>query len=221
MNQSACVFYLKVQQIEEVCLFELSWGRGQQVGVTVAYPETLSALYQEWHSVYLSFYKTALRGRVTATGSLARSPVDWHAKLVQAQAKLLYEFHNWLRQGELYEIRSCIAQAARDGERGGTSPAVEVFLTCNPLDLARLPWEAWEIATEFAATGKIRIVRTPMNIQQATVTPQSRRRRARILAILGDDTGLIFKPIRKLCDRFLRLLRLSLLAGSRDRILMH
>ncbi len=193
MNQSACVFHLKVQRIEQVCLFELSWGRGQQVGVTLAYPETLSALYQEWHSVYLSFYKTALRGRVTATGSLARSPVDWHAKLVQAQAKLLYEFHNWLRQGELYEIRSCIAQAARDGERGGTSPAVEVFLTCNPLDLARLPWEAWEIATEFAATGKIRIVRTPMNIQQATVTAQSRRRRARILAILGDDTGLNFQ----------------------------
>lgn len=193
MNQSACVFHLKVQRIEQVCLFELAWGRGQQVGVTVAYPETLSALYQEWHSVYLSFYKTALRGRVTATGSLARSPVDWHAKLVQAQAKLLYEFHNWLRRGELYEIRSCIAQAARDGERGGTSPAVEVFLTCNPLDLARLPWEAWEIATEFAATGKIRIVRTPMNIQQATMTAQSRRRRARILAILGDDTGLNFQ----------------------------
>jgi hypothetical protein len=207
MTQSNSVFHLKVQQIEQVCLFELSWGRGQQISVALPYPDTLSALYQEWSSVYLSFYKTALRGRVAAKGSIAPPPVDWHAKLVQVEAKLLYEFHQWLRQGDLYEIRSTIAQAVRDGERGkkglgaGNSPSpnpqspipkVEVFLACNPLELARLPWEAWEIGTEFAATGKIRIVRTPINIQQATAIPQRRRRRARVLAILGDDTGLNF-----------------------------
>ncbi len=201
MTQSTCVFQLKVQQVEQFCLFELSWGLGQQLSVTVPYPETLSVLYQEWNSVYLSFYKTALRGRVAATGSIASPPVDWHAKLVQAEAKLLYEFHQWLRQGELYKIRSCLAKAVRDGEKGrgvegerGTiSPSVEIFLSCNPLELARLPWEAWEIATEFAATGKIRFFRTPMNREGATVIPQSRRRRARILAILGDDTGLDFQ----------------------------
>src|SRR5919199_6375708 len=201
MSPTTSVFYLKVQRVEQFCLFELSWGRGQQLSVTVPYPETLSTLYQEWSSVYLTFYKTALRGRVAQNGTIAPPPVDWHAKLVQAQAKLLYEFHNWLRCAELYEIRSCIAQAARHGERekegeGETRripPFVEVFLACSPLDLARLPWEAWEIGTEFAATGKIRFFRTPTNIQQVTVTPQRRRRRARILAILGDDTGLNFQ----------------------------
>ncbi len=198
MTQSTCVFQLKVQQVEQFCLFELSWGLGQQLSVTVPYPETLSVLYQEWHSVYLSFYKTALRGRVAATGSITSPPVDWHAKLVQAEAKLLYEFHHWLRRGELYEIRSCLAKAVRDGEKGegdkGTiSSAVEIFLSCNPLELARLPWEAWEIATEFGAMGRIRFFRTPMNREGATVIPQVRRRRARILAILGDDTGLNFQ----------------------------
>ena len=207
MTQSTSVFHLKVQRVEQACLFELSWGRRQQLSVTLPYPETLSYLYQEWSSVYLSFYKTyhsvdntALRGRVAATGSLASPPVDWHAKLVQAEAKLLYEFHQWLRQGELFEIRSRIAQAARDMDRetGGegerrNSPAIEVFLACNPLDLARLPWEAWEIGTEFAATRRIRFVRTPINIQATTVTPQRRRRRARVLAILGDETGLNFQ----------------------------
>ena len=201
MSPTTSVFYLKVQRVEQFCLFELSWGRGQQFSVTVPYPETLSTLYQEWSSVYLTFYKTALRGRIAQNGTIAPPPVDWHAKLVQAQAKLLYEFHNWLRCAELFEIRSCIAQAARDGERGKKgegetgriSPFVEVFLACSPLDLARLPWEAWEIGTEFAATGKIRFFRTPTNIQQVTVTPQKRRRRARILAILGDDTGLNFQ----------------------------
>jgi hypothetical protein len=84
-------------------------------------------LYQEWSAVYLNFYKTALRGQVAAQGTIAPPPVDWHAKLVQAEAKLLYEFHHWLRRGELYEIRSCIAQAARNAEKGRVSPSVEVF----------------------------------------------------------------------------------------------
>ena len=123
MTQSASVFHLKVQRIEQVCLFELSWGRGQQLGVTLPYPEVLNTLYQEWSSVYLSFYKTALRGRVAAKGSILPPPVDWHAKLVQAEAKLLYEFHHWLRRAELYEIRSRLAQAARGGGiESGNSP---------------------------------------------------------------------------------------------------
>jgi hypothetical protein len=219
MSQSATIFYLKVQRIDKYCLFELSWGRGQQLSVTLPYPETLDTLYQEWRTDYLGFYKTALRGRIVdnATnaslpalrgrvvddGTIAPPPVDWHAKLVQAEAKLLYEFHNWLRQGELFELRSCLAKAVREieiekvgegeGEKGKTSPYVEVFLTCNPLDLSRLPWEAWEIGTEFAATGKIRFVRTPPNIQEPTVTSRNHRGKARILAILGDDTGLNFE----------------------------
>lgn len=193
MNQNACVFQLKVQRVEQVCLFELSWGRGQQLGVTLPYPETLSILYQDWSANYLSFYKTALRGRVAATGNIAPPPVDWHSQLVQAEAKLLYEFHHWLRSAQLYEIRSHIAQALRDGEIV-QSPitTIDVFLTCNSLEIARLPWEAWEIGREFAATGRIRFVRTPMNIQGVTLPPQNRRR-ARVLAILGDDTGLNFQ----------------------------
>jgi CHASE2 domain-containing sensor protein len=193
MNQSTSVFHLKVQRIEKTCLFELSWGKGQQLSVTVPFPEILSTLYQQWSANYLSFYKTELRGRVAAKGNIAPPPVDWHAKLVEAEAKLLYEFHHWLRSGELYEIRSTLAEAVRDGERGSSSPPVDVFLSCNPLDLARLPWEAWEMGTEFAAKGKIRIVRTPLNIQRTTVTPPNRNRRARVLAILGDDTGLNFQ----------------------------
>ncbi|MBE9128376.1 MULTISPECIES: CHASE2 domain-containing protein [unclassified Coleofasciculus] len=196
MIQNTCVFYLKVQRVEQACLFELSWGRGQQISVTLPYPENLTLLYQEWSAVYLSFYKQALRGRVSNIGSFAAPPVDWHAKLVQAEAKLLYEFHQWLRSAELFEIRSRIAQTARDGEQEGSLLAVEVFLTCNPIEVSRLPWEAWEIGTEFAAAGRIRIVRTPGIVQGVTVTSKTWRRRARVLAILGDDTGLNFQADR-------------------------
>ena len=74
---------LKVQRIQQSCLFELTWGRGQQLSATLQYPEALTTLYREWQRVYLSFYKTALRGRVEATGSIAPPTVDWHAKLVR------------------------------------------------------------------------------------------------------------------------------------------
>ncbi|WP_341526341.1 CHASE2 domain-containing protein [Nostoc sp. UHCC 0302] len=193
MNVSA--FYLKVQQLDKKCLFDLSWGTGQNIGVTFAYPENLTALYQEWQRVYLRFYNTALRGRVEEIGSLTTPPVDWHAKLVQAEAQLLSEFHHWLRSAELYEIRAAIAQATNTIK----TPYIDVFLSCNPLELARLPWEVWEIGIEFALDArKIRIVRTPTN-RRETVTNFNRRdlRKARILAILGDDSGLDFQAEKK------------------------
>lgn len=186
MNASA--LYLKVQQIESVCLFELSWGKGQQINATLPYPEKINLLYQEWQRTYLNFYKTSLRGRVADNGIIAAPPIDWHAKLVQAEAQLLYEFHNWLRSAELYEIRAVIASKNREFT---TLSPIEVFLSCSPLDLARLPWEAWEINTEFAAD-KIHIVRAPLNIREKVTSNHPCNRQARVLAILGDDTGLNF-----------------------------
>jgi hypothetical protein len=187
MNASA--LYLKVQQIDKVCLFELSWGKGQQINATLPYPEKITLLYQEWQRTYLNFYKTYLRGRVADAGIITAPTLDWHAKLVQAEAQLLYEFHNWLRSGELYEIRAVIANKNR--ELATTPPPIEVFLSCSPLDLARLPWEAWEINTEFAAD-KIHIVRAPLNIREKVTSNNPCNRQARVLAILGDDTGLNF-----------------------------
>ncbi len=195
---NVCAFHLKVQRIEQVCLFELSWGRGQNLNTTLPYPQNLTVLYQEWQQIYLTFYKTALRGKVAETGSIVPPPVDWHAKLVQAEAKLLSEFHQWLRSSELYEIRSAIAKFRGNGGEGTLNfplHNIDILLTCHPRDLEQLPWEAWEIGTEFAWNiGEIRIVRRPINIQE-TVTNLSLRTpgKARVLAILGDDTGLDFR----------------------------
>ncbi|MBE9142295.1 CHASE2 domain-containing protein [Planktothrix mougeotii] len=201
MNAIVSPFYLKVQRVEQVCLFQLSWGKGQNLGVTLPYPERLTQLYQEWQYIYLSFYQKALRGRVEATGKLTQNQTDWHAKLVQAEAKLLYEFHRWLRHEELYEIRATLAKATSKQNletlprHPGVGLDIDVFLTTDPIDVARLPWEAWEIGTEFAATGKIRIVRQPINIRQVTTTSEHRptRNKVRVLVILGDETGLNFQ----------------------------
>ena len=189
MNFTA--FYLTIQQVEQVCLFQLSWGQGQHLSVNVTYPENLTKLYQEWQNIYLSFYKKALRGKVANMGSLAAPPIDWHARLVQAEAQFLSEFHHWLRSAELFEIRKQIAQASKQNQ----NPYLDIFITCSTLTLAKLPWEVWEIGTEFALeSSQIRIVRTAKNRQgTATATQGKYPHKARILVILGDETGLNFK----------------------------
>ncbi|MEH1765580.1 MAG: CHASE2 domain-containing protein [Nostoc sp.] len=187
---TASTFFLKVQQFDKFCSFELSWGVGQNIGVTLTYPENLTVLYQEWQQVYLRFYNTSLRGSVEEIGSFAAPSIDWHAHLVQAEAQLLYEFHHWLRSAELYEIRVEIAEVTKNSD----NPYIDIFLTCNPLELARLPWEVWEIGTEFALdSSKIRIVRTPLNRRQTVNTNAYHARKAKILVILGDESGLDFQ----------------------------
>jgi CHASE2 domain/CHAT domain len=199
------MFRLKIQRIERTCLFELSWGSGQQLNAQLPFPDRLTTLYQTWQTAYLNFYKTELRARVQGSGSLDAPTVDWRSQLVQAEATLLSEFHYWLNSAELREIRATIGRAAIEP---GTGPEVgaevEVGLVCEPLELSRFPWEAWELGTEFGAAGPIRFARTPANIRAAH---QARRGsgRVRILAILGDDTGLNFQADRAAMQSLSRL----------------
>ncbi|GCL35946.1 putative Chase2 sensor protein [Sphaerospermopsis reniformis] len=189
MNFTA--FYLTIQQVEKLCLFQLSWGQGQNLNVNVAYPENLTKLYQEWQKIYLSFYNTALRGKVANMGSLPTPPIDWHARLVQAEAQFLSVFHNWLRSAELFDIRKQIAQVSKQNQ----TRYLDIFIACITPDLAKLPWEVWEIGTEFALdSSQIRIVRTATNRRGTVINTQGKYpSKARILVILGDDTGLNFE----------------------------
>jgi hypothetical protein len=200
MKLHSRLFHLKVQKVEQICLFELSWGQGQNLTVQVHYPTALTQLYKEWRRTYLSFYQSEhIRGR-TVGGGVASLVVDWHAELVKAETKFMYEFHRWLRSAELYEIRSEIAQASQELVKANpqTTEAVQLFVTCAPIELERFPWEAWELGTEFATTGVIRIIRAPLNIKESgTRYDKPQQRRARILAILGDDTGLNFEADRE------------------------
>jgi CHASE2 domain-containing sensor protein len=208
-------FRLKVQKIEQTCLFQLSWGQGLEITATLTYPTLLFELYQEWQRVYLNFYKSVslpaaplslptandgLRSRVKAAGGLTPA-VDWRVRLVEAETRLLNEFHRWLRGSELYDIRAAIAQASQAS--AVTQHPIDVFITCNPLELARLPWESWEIGSDFATVGTIRIIRTPSTIRRQP--KQVQRRRPRILAILGDESGLNFQTDREAVQSLSRL----------------
>lgn len=178
------IYRLKVQRVGQACLFDLSWGQGQQLSAQISYPESLEAAYATWVRCYLFFYKnlslngaTELRGELKATGRITPVGVDWQAELVQAEAELLQQLHHWLRSAELYEIRQAIRQPA------------DLLLVCEPLALARLPWETWDL-------GNVRIARCPANVRAASRVPPQRRRRVRVLAILGDEKGLDFAADR-------------------------
>ncbi len=180
-------YHLAVRRIEQTCLFELNWGQRQRLSAQVPYPEQLTRAYTDWQRAYLGYYKHALRGRPGATGTVASLPINWHSELAQTEAKLLSEFHRWLRSGDLHEIRDAIAHPNSTQSETDTT---ELFLTCEPIDIARLPWEAWEIGK----VQPLRIARSPANIRaEASPRPTMRRGQLRILVIMGDDSGIEIK----------------------------
>lgn len=193
-------FRLKIEKIEQKCRFELSWNQAQQLKpITLSYPQIVINAYQEWREAYLSFYQTELRGRIAKSGSLRTD--DPRQKLKQTEVTLLSHFHSWLQSQELSEIRTAIANTAKNlaeqisRDSKYKSYCIDLCLTCSPLELERLPWEAWEIGKELGMTGKIRISRTPVQIQGET--QKQIYRKPRILVILGDDTGLNFQEEKK------------------------
>ncbi len=185
---------LPVQSIDQTCLFTLTWGQGRQTTAELRYPQSLTRFYLDWQRSYHSFYKTGQRARAEDQGSIAPPPIDWRTRLAQAEVKLLGEFHHWLRSAELFEIRAQIVRSAR-AEAGAA--ARSLLLTCYQPELERLPWETWELGVEFGATA-LQIIRVPKTVREvpAEPPPAIQRRRARILVILGDDTGLDFQGDR-------------------------
>ncbi|WOD39782.1 CHASE2 domain-containing protein [Nodosilinea sp. E11] len=194
-------YRLTIRKIDQSCLFDLTWGKGQQLSTHLAFPSALLGLYDAWRRAYLGYYKQALRGRVGATGQVVAAEVDWHSQLKQAEARLLSEFHTWLKDGKLFDLRAELTSASQAAEPDQAK--TELFITCDPIAIARLPWETWELGQQ------VQIVRSPPNIRAATGDRQSfRRGKARVLAILGDETGLNFTGERTALNAQKRLLEI-------------
>ena len=147
-----------------------------------------------------------LRGRAIDSGHInLAGNTDRQIRLAKTEATLLQNFHSWLRSSELYEIRTEIQRAAQTHARDTGDErlgVVDVFITCHPTELEYLPWEAWEIGNELATANCIRIARYPDQVRAEVMQPRkNRRNRLRVLAIMGDDTGLDFKADREAVKR--------------------
>lgn len=199
-------FRLNVYQLDQNCRFELTWGKGKRLTASLVLPTQLMALYTAWREAYLGYYKQALRGRVEAMGHFGSLEPDWHCQLVQAEAKLVSEFHRWLKHGDLFDMQKELLRAGaglRDASSGEkTLAGMELFLSCEPIDIARLPWETWDLGPH------IQVVRSPPTIRAETSERQHFRRgnKTRVLAILDDDTGLNFEDDRAALNTYNALL---------------
>ncbi|MDX2229920.1 MAG: CHASE2 domain-containing protein [Leptolyngbyaceae cyanobacterium bins.349] len=221
------MFRLKVWHIEQTCVFELSWGKGRQLTAKLPFPSILKTHYKRWQSAYIDFYKSkefqasTLRARVDVSGTMATPEIDWRARLAQAEAELTSEFHHWLSSAELIKIRKEIASGGQptNNEANPLTQSIDVFLTCDSLELERLPWETWEIGTEFAASS-IRLVRTPANIEAET-GQRKRQGKMRILAILGDETGLNFQQEREALKDLKPLADITFIGWQKDKATDH
>ncbi|MBD2200352.1 MULTISPECIES: CHASE2 domain-containing protein [Calothrix] len=215
MTTTRTFFNLTVTRIQSVCQFELQ-GEGQKITEQVDYPLSLTQRYEDWQRAYLDYYRH-LRGRKTiqdlqkkelpnihlrgwnvinknfrgrkVISGVGKITVDRSKQLKDAEAQFLDEFYRWLLSPDLINIRREIANAAR--KLADKYQSVEVFLTCNPIEIARLPWETWEIGTDLGIPEKIKIYRTPATIRNQPIRPL--KRKARILAIIGYDTHLNFQ----------------------------
>ncbi|MDY7016366.1 MAG: CHASE2 domain-containing protein, partial [Cyanobacteriota bacterium] len=100
----------------------------------------------------------------------------------------------------LYDIRTTIAGKIGEGA-ASEEKAVSVFLTCVGGELDCLPWETWEIGSELPAARRFRIARRPARVRHPTGMVRSqpqrlRGQKVRVLAVLGDETGLNFRGDR-------------------------
>ncbi|WP_088889665.1 CHASE2 domain-containing protein [Leptolyngbya ohadii] len=205
MKTSAIVYQLSVRQVQQSCWFELTWGEGQRLQATLEMPMVLLQTYQQWQQAYLDYYRRMhllldelpppqlfMRGRAAGSGTVNPPTIDWGKRLSDRERDLLEQFCQWLSHTDaLDNLRREIVGAGRTAVTPNDS--VDLLITCDPIDLARLPWEAWDIADDLAIGSKIRISRSAPNIRQPAAPVQRMiRRRPRLLVILGDDRGLNF-----------------------------
>lgn len=182
---------LTVWRLDQTCKFILDWGQGCQLPAELPLSSSLLRYFEVWQQAYLDYYRSGLRAKLKQSGSFKNPATDWRSRLAQAEANLTTEFHRWLSAAELNEIREQITAIVIGAQKKQHSQ-LSLSLRCDDLELARLPWESWEISQSVRAAGLVRLSRAPGKIKEA-VTTYRRQGKMRLLAIIGDDTGLSFK----------------------------
>ncbi|MBX2863861.1 MAG: CHAT domain-containing protein [Leptolyngbyaceae cyanobacterium MAG.088] len=190
------VFELKVwHQDERSCFFLLLWdNRSKKLTASLPYPIELQKAYQLWQQRYHRFYKLSVPQSPGNSGRLNPGSGDLAHDLTEAEKGLVKGFQRWLGEGDgrtiQQQIQNELAQLARlnPHQHGGA----DVFLACDSDDIARLPWELWSLATDTFPADTLRIVRTAMDEPEGGLRPRGALpgRKARILAVLGNDPNL-------------------------------
>ncbi|GAB4276669.1 MAG: hypothetical protein Fur0025_02020 [Oscillatoriaceae cyanobacterium] len=166
---------LQVGEIDAIPTAEIS-------GRLSPFPE-LPQLYNSWQSDYL---KLESRWRIIKIGR--GGAIDTKVLLKQCKrsaGELRNGMIDWLRaeNREFQPIREKILQELRDQQE-----EIRVFIQTNQLELKKLPWNEWDIFSETYKWAEIALI--PPSYSRVTTGTGDRTGSVRILAILGDNTGI-------------------------------
>lgn len=194
-------FEITVWQNESTCFFLLLCPEtNRKVRASLPFSQELVKRYKRWQRRYYRFYHFPFSIELPDSGSIGSSSGDLVNDLKEAEQDLIKAFQKWLGQGELREIQQeiqteinrNISHLSKSVKLPKKYPPVDLFIACDSLDLARLPWESWEVIPQDSHLGTVRIMRTSMNSPEAiNIKPKLQLyRKTRILAILGRDPRL-------------------------------
>jgi hypothetical protein len=187
------IFQLDILSTGTTCNFVLSWGESKPIYAETKYPEKLDELYQDWHKFYFTYYHSQMRGSIEEELDFTPEDNDWQPKLANAEQELLTEFQTWLGKGNLKAIRDkiigVVLENGNNTKSKKVSHCVRLLIGCQNFNLARLPWESWQILPENNSNAELYISRTIITTKELEeVIParkNQRKGKPRILAVLA------------------------------------
>ena len=154
------------------------------LGALPAHP-SLPEDYRAWQETYRSL---GLRSRISASGVVRKGAT--RSDCVRASDQLQEHLNRWLRSPSFMPIRDKLQEQLQPCDR------VRLVLQVDNKALQQLPWHAWELLDRYH---KIEIaVASPT--YQAVKQPPPSPKAVRVLAILGDASGIDIETDRKFLE---------------------
>ena len=131
--------------------------------------------YRAWQATYRNL---GLRSRISGSGVVRNGAPQSDCK--KASKQLQDHLNHWLRSPSFAPIRDKLQEQLQPRDR------VRLVLQVDDLALQQLPWHAWELLDRYH---KIEIAVASPTYQAVKLLP-SRPKPVRVLAILGDASGI-------------------------------
>lgn len=137
----------------------------------------LAQLYSQWQQGYLAFYQEKdYRIGLLETEGIRYSAADFQQICQQIPQQLNF----WLNSPEFAAIETALRTELSKEE------AIQVIIAAADRQLQKLPWQLWKFVDDYP---RAEIAFSSLNWQETQVF-QRNRQQVRILAILGNSTGI-------------------------------
>lgn len=133
--------------------------------------------YNSWHSIYINLGKSPRLDAPEEQVKNSSSPEN-----CQEAAKLVIDaLNNWLNSESFRPLRDALLI-----EFNSTQQPIRIIIQTDDITTQRLPWHLWELCEQYP---QVEIAFSRPNYQQIS-PPFKRNKTVKILAIIGDKTGI-------------------------------